>query len=174
VFHQVLSICLGMSSIGWWRRMAPSLPGRSACAIWRLGWPAIRRGFTISAWAKSRSTLGEAKGLTYLIRSTSLRLNGLSGWARFSAEVCGAKVHVIDDPQADHPVYAALSGAKVNDITAAKAMPITPGAAYVFDLGYDDYGWWNELDGAGCRIVTHRPQSTRPIMSKIHAGQPWA
>jgi hypothetical protein len=43
---------------------------------------------------------------TYLIDSTTVRLNGLSQWARFSAGVCGAKVHVIYDPDADRPIYA--------------------------------------------------------------------
>jgi IS4 transposase len=92
---------------------------------------------------------------TYLIDSTGLRLNGLSaGWARFSAGVCGAKLHVVYDADADRPIYAAITAAKVNDITAAQAMPITPGATYVFDLGYYDYAWWARMDAAGCRIVT--------------------
>ena len=35
-------------------------------------------------------------GLTYLLDSTSVPLNALSsGWARFSAEVFGAKLHVV-------------------------------------------------------------------------------
>lgn len=92
---------------------------------------------------------------TYLIDSTGLRLNGLSaGWARFSAGVCGAKLHVVYDADADRPIYAAVTASRVNDITAAQAMPITPGATYVFDLGYYDYGWWARMDAAGCRIVT--------------------
>ncbi len=33
-------------------------------------------------------------------------------------------------------------------------MPIDPAATCVFDLGYYDYGWWAQLDAAGCRIVT--------------------
>ena len=85
----------------------------------------------------------------YLIHSTSLRLNGLSvDWASFSAGVCGAKAHVVLDADAGVPVYMAVTAAKVNDITAAKAMPIEAGATYVFDLGYYDYGWWARLDGA--------------------------
>ncbi len=33
-------------------------------------------------------------GVTYLVDSTALTLSGLSaGWARFSAKVCGAKLH---------------------------------------------------------------------------------
>ena len=39
---------------------------------------------------------------TYLIDATGVRLNQHSaGWARFSAGVCGAKVHVIYDAEAD-------------------------------------------------------------------------
>lgn len=92
---------------------------------------------------------------TYLIDATVLPLNGLSAdWARFSPMTIGAKLHMIYDPDADRPIYAAVGPANVNDITAAKAMPVEPGATYVFDLGYYDYGWWAKLDAAGCRIVT--------------------
>lgn len=60
-------------------------------------------------------------GLTYLIDSTSLPLNLLSeDWARFSDEVCGAKLHVVYDPDTDCPVYTAVSAANVNDIIAVK------------------------------------------------------
>lgn len=99
-----------------------------------------------------RRKIGEA---TYLIDSTGLRLSGMgSDWAHFSAKACGAKAHVIYDADAGRPVYSAVTAARVNDITAARAMPIEAGATYVFDLGYYDYAWWAELDGAGCRIVT--------------------
>jgi hypothetical protein len=107
-----------------------------------------------------RRALGES---VYLIDSTGLRLSAASAaWARFSSGVCGAKVHVIYDPDADHPIYAAVSAAKVNDITAAQEMPIEAGATYVFDLGYYDYRWWAKLDAAGCRIVT-RLKSNTPL-----------
>ena len=100
---------------------------------------------------------------TYLIDATSARLNQRSaGWARFSAGVCGAKVHVIYDADADRPIYAAVTAANTNDITMAQQMPIEPGATYVFDLGYYDYAWWAELDAVGCRIVT-RFKSNTPL-----------
>ena len=100
---------------------------------------------------------------TYLIDSTSARLNQRSAdWARFSTGVCGAKVHVIYDADADRPIYAAVSAANINDITMAKQMPIVPGATYVFDLGYYDYAWWAELSAVDCRIVT-RFKSNTPL-----------
>lgn len=105
-----------------------------------------------------RRAVGEA---VYLIDSTGVRLSAMGAdWARFSAKACGAKVHVIYDPDADRPIYAAVTAAKVNDITVAQDMPIEPGATYVFDLGYYDYGWWARMDDAGCRIVTRFKANT--------------
>jgi hypothetical protein len=96
-----------------------------------------------------------------LIDSTSVQLNNLSDkWATFSAGVCGAKAHIIYDPDANQPLYLMVTPSNVNDITAAKEMPIDAGATYVFDLGYYDYGWWATLDEAGCRIVTRLKSNT--------------
>jgi IS4 transposase len=96
----------------------------------------------------------------YLIDATSVKLNALSDWAQFSTNVAGAKMHLILDADADCPVYFAVTPAKVNDITAARDMPIDPSGSYVFDLGYYDYRWWAELDAQGCRIVTRFKKNT--------------
>lgn len=111
------------------------------------------------------------KESVYLIDATILPLNALSAdWSQFSTGICGAKLHVVYDPAADCPIYASITTRSVNDITAAKEMPIEAGATYVFDLGYYDYGWWAKLDAEGCRIVTrfksHTPLDvieTRPV-----------
>jgi IS4 transposase len=98
----------------------------------------------------------------HLIDATNLRLSALcKDWAQFTAGICAAKLHVVYDPDAECPIYAAVTAANVNDITAAKAMPIQPGATYVFDLGYYDYSWWAKLDTAGCRIVTRLKINTK-------------
>lgn len=101
------------------------------------------------------------KDAVRLIDSTSVRLSSLSqDWATFSTDVFGAKAHIVYDPNADHPVCFAVTPANVNDITAAKAVPIEPGATYVYDLGYYDYGWWAKIDDAGCRFVTRLKKNT--------------
>ena len=103
----------------------------------------------------------KVKDCVRLIDSTSVRLSSLSGdWATFSTGICGAKAHIIYDPDADQPLYLMVTAANVNDITAAQQMPIEAGATYVFDLGYYDYGWWALLDAAGCRIVTRLKTNT--------------
>jgi hypothetical protein len=105
-----------------------------------------------------RRAIGET---VYLIDSTGIPLNGHSrDWARYTAKVCGAKLHVVYDPDADQPIYAAITPSRSHDITVAQQMPIEPGATYVFDLGYYDYGWWAEMAGAGCRIVTRFKRNT--------------
>lgn len=109
----------------------------------------------------SRSVRRKTTDAVRLIDSTSLRLAGMaSDWARFSKGFVGAKAHIIYDPDAQIPLYLEVTPAKVNDITAAQAMPIEPGATYVFDLGYYHYAWWADLDAAGCRIVTRLKKNT--------------
>jgi Transposase DDE domain/Domain of unknown function (DUF4372) len=108
-----------------------------------------------------RSLASKVAEAVYLVDSTSLRLNSLSAdWARFSPGVHGAKLHIVYNPDTGRPSFAELTPANVNDITIAKAMPIRPGATYVFDLGYYDYGWWADLDAAGCRLVTRLKVNT--------------
>ncbi len=117
--------------------------------------------FALMAARAHRPLRRALTGTSYLIDSTGLRLDRRSlDWARFSAKVCGLKLHVVYDADADRPIYAAITPARVNDITPAQAMPIEPGASYVFDLGYYDYAWWARLDEAGCRIVTRFKRNT--------------
>ena len=125
-------------------------------------WQVFAGLFAHLAGQASRGLKRKAGEAVHLIDSTSLRLSTLSkDWAQFSAGVCGAKMHVIYDPDAERPIYAAVTPAKVNDITAAKVMPIEQGATYVFDLGYYDFAWWAKLDAAGCHIVTRLKANTK-------------
>jgi len=117
--------------------------------------------FTVMLQQAHRGLRRAVADAVRLIDSTSLHLSSLSAdWATFSTDVYGAKAHIVYDPNADQPVYFAVTPANVNDITAAKAMPIEPGATYVYDLGYYDYGWWAAMDDAGCRFVTRLKKNT--------------
>ena len=80
--------------------------------------------------------------------------------ARFSDCFTAAKIHVVYDPNQACPLSAEITPENVNDITPAKGLEITPGATYVFDLAYYDYGWWAKLDAAGCRFVTRLKVNT--------------
>lgn len=120
--------------------------------------------FTEMVGRMQRGLRRKVSDATYLIDATSVHLSGTgSDWAPFSSKPCGVKAHVIYDADAEHPIYAAVTPARTADITAARRMPIEPGATYVFDLAYYDFAWWAALDAAGCRIVT-RFKSHTPLI----------
>ena len=49
------------------------------------------------------------------------------------------------------PTYYEFSGARTNDIDVGKKMDIK---TYVFDKGYMDFNWWNDIDEKGAYFVT--------------------
>jgi hypothetical protein len=117
--------------------------------------------FEVMLAGASRGVRRKMADAVRLIDSTGLRLAGVGAeWARFSTSVFGAKAHVVYDPDLGRPIYHAVTAANVNDISAAKAMPIEAGATYVFDLGYYDFGFFSELDALGCRLVTRFKTNT--------------
>ncbi len=92
-----------------------------------------------------------------LLDATKFRLSALSaGWARFSRYHHGAKLHVVYDPHTNLIMRAVVTSDAVNDVTPARAMPISPGATYVFDMAYYNFQWWAGLHAEGCRFVTRR------------------
>ena len=103
----------------------------------------------------TRRALGDA---VHLVDATVIKLS--ANWARFCADSCAGKIHVVYDPDEAQPVYAVVTAANVNDITPAQAMPVTSGATYVFDLGYYDFAWWAALKAKGCRVVTRLKANT--------------
>lgn len=132
-------------------------------------WQVFSELFTAMLPQAHRGLRRATKDAVRLIDSTSVRLSSLSqDWATFTADVFGAKAHVIYDPTADCPVYFAVTPTNVNDITAAKAMSVEPGVTYVFDLGYYDYGWWAALDAAGCRWVTRLKKNTPIAVTHVN------
>lgn len=100
----------------------------------------------------------EGDAMVRLIDATPIPLPQLCAWATSNGRTRGMKLHLVYNPQTDHPLRIEVSPANVNDITAGRAFPIEPGASYVFDKGYCDHGWWRSLDKAGCRFVT-RPKT---------------
>ncbi len=101
---------------------------------------------------------------THILDATKVKLSRLSAdWARFSKDHCAAKLHIVYDPGAALPLKAEVTSDRVNDVVPAKAWEIAPGATYVFDMAYYDFGWWAKLDALGCRFVTRLKRHTKLI-----------
>lgn len=71
-----------------------------------------------------------------LIDSTPIPLGDVAGWADWNGRTRGLKLHVVYDPQADHPRRIDITPATVNDVLVGERVPIETGATYVIDKGY--------------------------------------
>jgi len=118
--------------------------------------------FAHMAASAGRSTRRHLKDAVRILDATRIELSSLSGgWLDAVKGHRAVKLHVAYDPAVACPLRADVSDQRVNDITPAKALPIEPGATYVFDLAYYDYAWWAELDAKGCRFVSRLKTNTR-------------
>jgi hypothetical protein len=118
--------------------------------------------FAHMAGAASRRTRRHMADAVRILDATRVQLSSLSdGWVDTVKGARAIKLHIAYDPDADVPLDARFTRQRVNDITPAKAMPITSGMTYVFDMAYYDFSWWAALDAQGCRFVTRLKSHTR-------------
>lgn len=133
-------------------------------------WALFADLFAHMAGQANRSTRRKIADAVRIIDATKVNLSSLSAhWARFSDDHCAAKLHIVYDPHGAIPLDAEVTPDTVNDITAAKAFKIEPGATYVFDLAYYDYAWWAELNRQGCRFVTRLKSNTKITQTQQRA-----
>ena len=95
-------------------------------------------------------------------RSTGLRLAGVGGEGRALDLRLRREEHVVYDPDLGRPAHA-VTAANVNDITAAKEMPVEAGATYVSTSALR-LGFFAKRDALGCRLVT-RFKADTPLNS---------
>jgi putative transposase len=94
-------------------------------------------------------------------------------WAEANARTRGLKLHLLHDPRQARPVWFEVTSAKVDDVVAGRAIPLEPGATYVFDKGYTDYRWWAEIIGADAVFITRRKRNAhcRPVAERTATGE---
>lgn len=78
----------------------------------------------------------------------------LSPWARFHHEKGAAKLHTAIDLAGDLPLFAVITNGRTHDIQVARRLSFAPGTTTIFDRGYVDYAWMNELNQSGVFFVT--------------------
>lgn len=110
----------------------------------------------------SRAVRRESKELIQLIDASPIPLRDPRfDWAEKDARTRGLKLHIGYDPRSDVIDQVEVTSPKVSDIAAARDMPITPGAVYVFDKGYLDFAWWHAIHDAGAFFVTRLKSNTK-------------
>ena len=118
--------------------------------------------FAVMVTRAGRSGRRHMRDAVRILDATKVSLSGLgSDWARITDRHRAAKLHLVYDPDQSLPVRAEITRGTVNDITPAKAFPVEPGATYISDMAYYDYGWWSSLHRQGCRIVSRLKRHTK-------------
>ena len=82
----------------------------------------------------------ELKQTAYAFDSTTIDLClRLFPWAHFRRRKGAIKLHTLLDLRGSIPCFVLLTHGKVSDIHSLDALPLEPGAFYVFDRGYTDF-----------------------------------
>ncbi len=116
----------------------------------------------------------DASEMVRLIDSSTIDLNlNQFEWADFRSTKAGIKLHTVYDPNAEIPVYFAMTNAKVNDRKALHQLPMMAGMTYVVDRAYNDYAWYYTLTQQGSVFVGRMKKNalyevleTKPAMSE--------
>ncbi len=121
------------------------------------GWEvfaAIASGLIARAGRSGRS----ARELMAALDSTPIRLCGRGNdWARKTRSRNanqGLKLHLRIGASKAAVEWLRITDMTVNDITAARDMPLEEGRIYLFDKGYCDYNWWASIIEAGAHFIT--------------------
>jgi IS4 transposase len=117
--------------------------------------------FAMLSGLADRRLRHEGGAMLRLIDSTPIPLETLCHWAHWNGRTRGLKMHVVYDPEADHPRRIAITAATVNDVEFGREQPVEAGATYVFDKAYCDYAWWTRLHQAGAVFVTRPKRNVR-------------
>ena len=77
----------------------------------------------------------------YALDATTIDLClALFPWARFRRHKAAVKLHTLLDLRAQIPTFVAITDGKAAEVTLLDALGIEPGAFYVLDRGYTDFG----------------------------------
>jgi putative transposase len=105
--------------------------------------------------ATSRKLRQEGEAVVELIDASPIPLRDRRfTWPEADNRVRGLKLFVHYDPAAALPTCFELSSPKLSDTALARHLQPMPGTTYVFDKGFTDYAWWQNLVDAGALFVT--------------------
>ena len=99
----------------------------------------------------------------YSFDSTTIKLClSVFDWAKYTKEKGALKIHTLLNNQTTIPELLTISDGRKADITAIKEMDIKlkKGSILVFDRGYIDYTWWNNLDNDEITFVSRIKSNT--------------
>ena len=94
-------------------------------------------------------------GKVYLLDASLVELTlSLFPWAKYQKTKGAAKLHVGLDADGYLPAFVDLTEGREHEIRYARDLDLPKGSYVVFDRGYTDYSWYQELTNEGVFFVT--------------------
>ena len=95
------------------------------------------------------------KGKIYLLDATTVKLClSVFPWATFRKSKGAIKLHFGLDADGYLPTFMDMTEGKVHDLEWARPLDIPSGSCVVFDRGYTDYSWYEDLNKRKITFVT--------------------
>ena len=97
----------------------------------------------------------ELKQAAYALDSTTIDLClSLFPWAKFRKRKAAVKLHTLLNLHGNIPALVVITSGKVHDVNILDEMTFEPGAFYVMDRGYVDFGRLHRIHRASAFFVT--------------------
>jgi putative transposase len=93
-------------------------------------------------------------------------------WAHYALGKAAMKLHLGLDHDGLLPAFAVVTESRVYDTAGARRFAFRKGSIVVFDKGYSDYGWRQDLTEAGVFYVTRaRGNMVAKVISETAVGE---
>jgi hypothetical protein len=109
------------------------------------------------------------KNPLYSLDATTIDLNKNSfPWAEFRKNKSGIKLHTLLDHNGYLPSLVDMTKAKTADVQVGRKIKFNKGDIVIFDKGYNDYDWYEELTSNGVFFVTRLKTNADYAVIKRH------
>jgi hypothetical protein len=115
----------------------------------------LLRDHLCSTHSFRRTSLNRLKRKVYLMDASIVPLClKVFDWASYRSTKGAVKLHTVLDYDGLIPVFADLTEGSRHEVVVAGELIFPRGSVLVFDRGYLDFSWLNDLDSNGCFFVT--------------------
>jgi hypothetical protein len=93
-------------------------------------------------------------------------------WAKYRTTKGAVKLHTILDYDGCLPVFTQVTDGKTHEVNVIREVTFPKGSVVVFDRGYIDFEWMNELDSSGVFFVTRAKSNMVYEVKTCYLDQP--
>ncbi len=90
-------------------------------------------------------------------------------WATFRRTKGAVTLHFTLDHDGYLPTALVITEGKRHEVTVARQQTFAPGTILVFDRGYLDFAWFNQLTDTGVWFVTRMKESISGLVSQVNS-----